>query len=476
MKHFISILFILLSCICLNAQERNITCNLGFTFEISSNPNWGENEPVVVGITPGSPAARAGLKLNDIILEINGQGTYLKSYQTLMSWFAERDGDMTISVRNLDNAFKTMNLLKDCRFKNAINEAQLASVFAFYSLEDVQDRRFVIPTKIVTNPDAKLHMYRTFDFANDGNQPSVLDERINAIFERALSTRGLRRDTHDPDFIIQTYYSYESNKLFKPNSPTYNSYQSVWRFDMRNKRMVKIPVYSPSEPVRVDDVMFNLEFGFRFFDRKYIEPGEMTLIWDCSVKERLSTNYGLENYLEMNLPLILLKYPNPGSLSLATYQVNHLKYNYTGISFDLNDLKTIIAVDANSPAAQAGILPGDVVLKIQNQKFDYNSKALTQAYRLFISETMQYRDRSTRYTDTNGFNNCMFWDITQYGNVANALKDKRYKPAFAYLFNFNQYIDWNTPRTIIIEVNRKGEKLAFEVAPVVTDNSIISVK
>jgi hypothetical protein len=178
----------------------------------------------------------------------------------------------------------------------------------------------------------------------------------------------------------------------------------------------------------------------------------------------------------MNLPLILLKYPNPGSLSLATYQVNHLKYNYTGISFDLNDLKTIIAVDANSPAAQAGILPGDVVLKIQNQKFDYNSKALTQAYRLFISETMQYRDRSTRYTDTNGFNNCMFWDITQYGNVANALKDKRYKPAFAYLFNFNQYIDWNTPRTIIIEVNRKGEKLAFEVAPVVTDNSIISVK
>jgi hypothetical protein len=240
--------------------------------------------------------------------------------------------------------------------------------------------------------------------------------------------------------------------------------------------MIKIPVYSPSEAVRVDDIMFNLSFGFQFYDKKYIEPGQMTLIWESEVKERLSTNYGLENYLEMNLPLILLKYPYPGNLNLATYQVNHLKYNYTGISFDLNDLKTIVAIDTESPAAIAGLRPGDVVLKIQNQKFDHNSKALTQSYRLFIAETMQYRDRNSRYTDVNGFNNCMFWDVSQYHNVANALKDKRYKPAFAYLFNFNQYIDWETPRSITIEVERGDEKLSFEVFPKITVNSTISVK
>jgi hypothetical protein len=476
MKYFISLFFGILVCLSSFAQNAAITCNLGFRFEISNNPNWGENEPVVVEVTPGSPAARAGLKLNDIILEVNGNGTFLKPYSTIMSWFAERSGDMTLSIRNLETTFKTISLLKDCRFKNAINEAQLSSVFAFYSLEDVQDRRFVIPVKTKVNPNAKLHLYRTYDFAENNDELSVLDKRINSIFERILRNRGLRRDTHDPDFVIQTYYSYESNSLFKPNSPTYGSCQNVWRFDTRNNRMIKIPVYSPSEAVRVDDIMFNLSFGFQFYDKKYIEPGEMTLIWESEVKERLSTNYGLENYLEMNLPLILLKYPYPGSLNLATYQVNHLKYNYTGISFDLNDLKTIVAIDAESPAAIAGLRPGDVVLKIQNQKFDHNSKALTQAYRLFIAETMQYRDRNSRYTDVNGFNNCMFWDVSQYHNVANALKDKRYKPAFAYLFNFNQYIDWETPRSITIEVERGDETLLFEVFPKITVNSTISVK
>jgi hypothetical protein len=70
----------------------------------------------------------------------------------------------------------------------------------------------------------------------------------------------------------------------------------------------------------------------------------------------------------------------------------------------------------------------------------------------------------------------MFWDVSQYHNVANALKDKRYKPAFAYLFNFNQYIDWETPRSITIEVERGDEKLSFEVFPKITVNSTISVK
>ena len=92
MKYFISLFFGILVCLSSFAQNAAITCNLGFRFEISNNPNWGENEPVVVEVTPGSPAARAGLKLNDIILEVNGNGTFLKPYSTIMSWFAERSG------------------------------------------------------------------------------------------------------------------------------------------------------------------------------------------------------------------------------------------------------------------------------------------------------------------------------------------------------------------------------------------------
>jgi hypothetical protein len=456
------------------AQDGSLTCNPGFTFKISEDKSWGYKEPVVNSITPGSPAERSGLKLNDIILSVNKQGTYLKSYRTIMSWFDMHEEEMTIAIRNFEHSFKEMTIMKDCRHSKAISEAQLAPVFAFYSLEDVQERRFLMPVSTMTNEDALYHTYRTFAFAPSDERTRGLDERINAIFIRALEEKGLQFNPADPDFIIQTYYSYQSNSMFKSDSPTYGSYQPVWRFDTRNHRTVKVPLYDPSEAVRVDDIAYNLEFGYRFYDRKFIGAGEMSLIWESEAKERLSSRYDLVDYLEMNLPLMLLKFPYPGNRSFATFQVKYLKYNYTGIGYDMNDLKSVVSVDPGSPAAIAGIRPGDVVTNIQGQGFNHTSQSLTEGYRRFLAETMNLRDHRTRYTDSNGFKDCMFWDVKNYGAVSEAISDnRRYKAAFSYLFNFNQYISWNTPLTINIEVERNGDVMNFAVTPIVTTSSHI---
>ena len=129
-------------------------------------------------------------------------------------------------------------------------------------------------------------------------------------------------------------------------------------FDIEKNKMVKLPLYSPTEVIENNEIAYFLEFGYRFHDVKNIEPGKMVQIWECEVKERVKTNYGLENYLETNLPLILLKYPYPGSMNLATYEVNFLKFNYTGLNYNIDNIASIAHVDQKSPAAEAGIKRG----------------------------------------------------------------------------------------------------------------------
>jgi membrane-associated protease RseP (regulator of RpoE activity) len=460
------------------AQNPDIMCSLGFAYEISNNRSWGFGEPVVIDITPGSPAERAGLQLNDIILSVNGRGTYLQTHQTIREWFAESDTLLRLGIRNLRNTFREVEFAKNCRHINAICEVQLAPVFAFFSLEDVQDRRFIMPIQTISNDDALFHDYRTFAFAAVRNEANrVLDARINAIFTRILTQMGLSYDPVDPDFIIQTFYSYQPNPLFDPDSETLGTYQPVWRYDVRNNRMVRIPVYDPTEAVRINDIAFHLEFGYQFFDRRFFEPGQSMLIWESKVTERLSAHYPLLDYLELNLPLMLKKFPNPGNRSFATYQLRYIRHNYTGIGYDMNDLRTVVSVSPDSPAAIAGILPGDVILSIQGQRFNHrNTRALTDGYRRFIAETMHLRDPRTRFTDANGFTNSMFWDVSRYREVAQAIANhRRYRAVFAYLFNFNQFIDWETPRTIDIEVQRGGERISFEVTPQIVTSSHVFV-
>lgn len=475
MRRIVSFIVLSLIVIQINAQSDPVICRAGFAFEISNNPNWGNGEPIVINLTPGSPAERAGLKLNDIILEVNNKGTYLKPHHTIKAWLLDNDrSDIEISIRNLETDFKTIIIEKDCRSRNGIDESKLASVFAFYSLEDVQNRTFHIPMNITTNPDAVFSDYRTYDFAPVSETAPDIDLRISGIFERMLKKRGLKRDTENPDFIIQTFYSYQNNPAYKSNSQNLNEDVANWRFDIEKNQMVKLPLYSPTQVVENDKVPYILEFGYRFYDRKYIDPGKMVQIWECEVKERVKSNYGLENYLETNLPLILLKYPYPGSFNLATYEVNFLQYNYTGLNYNIDNISEVDYVDPRSPAAEAGIRRGDIIKSIQGVKFDSNLKALTNSYRRFINETTDLRNPNTRYTDTNGYKDCMFWEVGEYNQVSKILNKKSFRTVFTYLFNFNQYVDWETPRTLSVEIERAKERINFEITPKVYKSAQIS--
>lgn len=461
-----------------NAQTKNgKLCDIGITFEISNNPSWGYGEPVVLTVEPFSPAAEAGVKVGDIIMEVNRTATYLRNYPTIAKWFfGASSPNVILTVRNVDTYFKEYEIQRDCKSMNALTEFHLADAYAFYSLEDTNERAFSLPLKVDPNLDVDFSDYRTFDFIKENSQVSDpgLDFYINSQIEKALTERGLVRNSNDPDIIVQTYYSYQSNMKHNTSQNSNRSTYS-WRFDTEKQEMVKLPILSAEDPDAEARGQYILELGVRFFDKKLINKEKMTQIWDCRSREFLSENYDLQEYTRIHAPLLMMQYPYASQKKSAKYVVSKKGFNYTGLNFDSRDISQITDVDKGSPADRAGIRAGDRIIRIGDVKFNYSSQDLEKSYKRFIVESMPLRNPKTRFIDAKGFPDCMYWSINRYPEVAELFKKEAYyEPCFSYLYAFNQYVSGaKPPKVLDIEIKSQGKKRHVMVTPEIQRSIVV---
>lgn len=470
---FLTLLFIM-SILGLNAQGQQ-TCHFGITFEISDNPSWGYGEPVVLAVQPHSPADKAGVKVGDIIMEINGIATYLRNNETIASWlFNQSSEEATFTIRNLNTYFKEYKLSRLCKDVNSMSEADIASAFSFYSLENMNERSFILPLKTVANDKVDYSDYHTYDFLMDENAPEV-DAQIISYLEKTLAKKGLVREAKEPDFLVQTYYSFLPNPKYSGlDRPVFG--KDTWRFDSDAKQLTLVPILAGNEPDVESKGQYILELGVRFLDKKYIESKELVQIWDCNTKEYLTAQYDLGEYARVHVPLMLMQFPLPTAKASARYIVSTQKYNYTGMYFDARDMKTVLDVDYGSPAYNAGIRPGAVIQKINDSKFSYSKDDLMNGYKRFLGETMVYRDPSTRFTDVKGFPDCMFWSKHEYNNVERDLKKDLYAASFSYLYNFERYISSKSNSQLVIEAKVRDGKRTYKVTPEVRSSVTVQCK
>ena len=442
-------------------------CRLGFDYEISGRYYWGLGKPIVSSIHLNSPAEKAGLKINDIIERINGVPTE-NYYSDAIFAMLQEEKFIKLVVSNLAYKNKEITFSKDCDLMDAINEKQMLSAFSFYSLEDVQERGFVCPFKTTAKQCAEVSFlnYKTFCFSSNlpqGKTDNYLNEQIKAILEK----KGLTYNTIRPDLYVEAIYTYRKNEDYAPTENKENL-PSEWRYNVKTQIFEKLPIYY-NPLIHERNVEQYLTLTIRFIDPKYSTEKEPYAVWECTANESLANTYSIRNYADIHIPLMLMQYPYPQTFEKARFRYFKKKYNYTGINYDMNNFQQIIYVDPVSPASQANIEKGDMIQKINGIKTIGDPKKLSSSYRLFIDKTMPLRDEKTKYTDINGYEKCMFWDIFSYPKIEEEIRKPEYNSAFSYLFNFEPYINMLSTNIISFELKRGKQKFTVEIEPIIME-------
>ena len=448
-------------------------CRLGFTYDISQSKNWGYDKPVIKSVIPYSSAEQAGLKKYDVIEAIDNVPVTSVSVEEITQLLNPAGKDkVSLTIRNLSSPSKQVIVKKDCKKNDAITEDQLASAFAMYSLETTSEREFTCPFKTTVTADSvDFGDFRTFAFSTIDENNRDLETAINECIEKELLKKGLTTDIAKPDLLIQTFYFFDKNPNFLGANKVIIKNEPTYRYDITYNKMETFPFlnYAASEA----EAEYLLQLGIRIIDQKEI-PGRV--LWECEANELLKESYSLDKYASVHVPLMCMQYPYAKYGRNVPFKVSRKTYNYTGISYDIDDLKTIIDVDRNSPAYAVGIRPNDVIEKIGRHKMDHSAEEFSAAYKRFITNTLRYRDVKTQFTDANGFQYCMYWDVFKYPRIAEEVQNPDYLPAFSYLYYFAPYINPSGNNACTFSIKRNKTKLEVIIRPTIRTEVMVEVK
>jgi hypothetical protein len=211
----------------------------------------------------------------------------------------------------------------------------------------------------------------------------------------------------------------------------------------------------------------------RFEDQK-LNKGR--ILWESEINELANQAFSLEEYAHIHLPLMLMQFPYVKYTRNAHFRVTKKKYNYTGINYNIDDISEVASVDPYSPAANAGIRPFDKIDAIENKRMDRTSQQFSSAYRQFLVNTMKLRDESTRFTDANGYPDCMYWNVSKYPSVVKNFKNKNNLTAFSYLFNYATFINPYGNNSCSFKLRRFKDKLEFVVRPEIRSEITVVVE
>jgi len=364
-KLLLVILAILLSItVCVSQEDELSSGRIGCVLKVSSDHQFIK----VNQVFQGSPADMAGLKAGDHITGIDGvsvreiknpissikgrPGTYVKLA-------IARVGTSGIFERDVPRISVPLG-----GGSNFITEGELTT--RIYT-NDYSVHRQMVQSSMAVLDDDEINIlnYRTFDFDYTSAQDPLLEKELFKELGEQLTSKGLRRSQNNPDMlIVMSFYSGSKEHYVPPQQiiSTHISTAYDWYWGL-----VPVPITESTTQEGYTDVTYLYSISLKFLDAHKIGNSNLPpVIWSGSISQASKTKSNLVDKSGDLFALLLYQFPTVWIPNSEYYLLLH--YTYTGIIYDLNDMRTVGDVIPGSPAANAGIRKGDEIMNIYNSK------------------------------------------------------------------------------------------------------------
>lgn len=377
-------LFVLLFAFCcfsISAQTDNL---LGIEYLKSSNENWGKNKFVIAAVTPHFPAQRAGLKPLDIILKINGNATEgMELLQFNNALFGQIGNIVTLTVKRIGQKDpQDMVLTRQAPLPtNCFTEGRLRNNLRFYAKRYTSftgnQNTSVDPKKTMRDPEARFDEYNTFDFEYTNQENPILEKKLASVLEASLTYKGLKRDKENPDLLVFiNMYSGNEKQYIPPTQKISTRYQfgyDIWS-GWGNRQYVE-----SQQTAGYTQVTYYATLKVAMLDAQKAKQQVKTppLVWQSEFNMTNNNEIDLMNIANNVFSSMVSQYPltdfystniekdwptNSSSLEVTN------NYFYTGLCYDIAQPNKVVYVFPQSPAENAGVRVGDIIVSVNNRK------------------------------------------------------------------------------------------------------------
>jgi hypothetical protein len=231
-----------------------------------------------------------------------------------------------------------------------------------------------IAVRVYRDVDESLAAYKTFDFDYTNKTNPLLEKELFRQLEKVLQVHGLTCVKDNPQITISMdFFVGKKEQYTPPTTVTSTEIKSVWNTAAIGWNVVgfssAVPVTSSKTNPGYTTASYYSNIRLNFLNHAKLVGGTKLetppLVWLGEAEHG-----GLDPDIRGFAPVMfdeLMKHFSDQSANSSNCYVRLFRYGGLGLGFDPSDWRVIRYVEPSSVAAEHGIKPGDVLVKVNGK-------------------------------------------------------------------------------------------------------------